>query len=38
MSAQVQKYLIWAAAAMVLLIAVALIRGKTTVQVTPEGM
>jgi hypothetical protein len=32
MSAQVQKYLIWSAAIIVALIAIALIRGQTTVK------
>lgn len=32
MSAQIQKYLIWSAAAIVALIAIALIRGKTVVK------
>ena len=35
MSAQARKYLIWGAAVLVLLIAIALIRGKTTVNVVP---
>jgi hypothetical protein len=36
MSAQVQRYAIWAAALIVVLIAIALVRGKTSVKVPVE--
>lgn len=36
MSAKVQKYLIWGAAIVVVLIAIALVRGQTSVKVPVE--
>lgn len=38
MNAQVQKYIIWAAGAVVILIAISLIRGKTVVNLPVEGI